>query len=148
MPYYWQFIEEEWKHVPLYGDAQTFLDHWKTLSEPKQHLIAACWCHSEITNGGVDQLFDNPTGILVPEGILAFRVLGLDLWAEILSDAIARYGGEYPRDRDDRIRAMIEIAGGDMYTKCFSDLDDRLDLGECVDFEVAADAYARRTLAG
>lgn len=60
------------------------------------------WCQKEIRNGGIEELFINPTGDLVPWAIEGFHVIGAEKYAQILSEAASVLGPEYPNSSDTR----------------------------------------------
>lgn len=70
-------------------------------------LFAIHWCDSEIRNGGFHQLFYNPTGILVPEALSGFKLIGAEEYLGCLGDAVAALEvSEFPRDREVRISVL------------------------------------------
>lgn len=103
---YWALVEPIWDSVDIYGEPDAFLRQYAAV-RPVQaaHLFAAHWCQSEVYNGGFEQFFCNPTGVLAPEALEAFRLIGLSEWAESLEEAMRFFGDPYPRD--DAVRQQI-----------------------------------------
>jgi len=127
---YWELIEAANKQVDIYNSAEEFFRGFATLPTYVQHLLATYWCQSEINNGGFDQFFFNSTGILAPEAEAGFRAMGLSEVADLLVEAIGRFGGRYPREREERQIAMDSLPSVGtrtfLYTgRRFADLDDR-----------------------
>lgn len=91
----WGAIEPFWEDLPL-GNARQLLAFMSDLTRGQRGLIAVDWCQKEIRNGGIEQLFLNPTGDLVPWAIEGFQMIGARRYAEILSEAASALGPEYP----------------------------------------------------
>ena len=145
---YWEQIEAAFEHVDIYNSEAEFFKGFAPLPTHVQHLLAAHWCQSEINNGGFDQFFFNPTGILAPEAEAGFRAMGLSDVADLLVEALGRFGSRYPRERDERVNAMNSIPSEGTRSflgaeRRFADLDDRFyDLLQDPEFYRHADAYA------
>ena len=144
---YWKLVEPVWDTISIYDGPETFLAQFSAAPTASRVLFAAHWCQSEVRNGGFLQFFSNSTGVLAPEAMEAFAVLGMPKTARLLQAAMAVLGPVYPRCRDDR-EGVIESV--------FSSLDDEdrypfdsfdeefFDLikAEGGGFEAAADRYA------
>lgn len=150
---YWNLIETAFERVDIYNGASKFLEDFSQLSPPVQHLLAAHWCQSEVCNGGFDQFFENSTGVLAPEAEVGFRAIGLDQVADLVVEAMNRFGVPYPRDHDERLLAMEAIQCDnsddeesddfDDLGRRFADLDDRFyDLLPDSEFDRYANAFA------
>jgi hypothetical protein len=98
---YWTLVEPIWERISI-DMPERFLREFNAAPAKSRTLFAAHWAQSEIMNGGLGQFFSNPTGVLAPEAVDAFRMLGMTRCAMILSEAMAFFGNPYPRDR--RIR--------------------------------------------
>lgn len=96
---YWKFVEPIWDIVSIYDGGDTFLSQFNKAEEKQKHLFAAHWAQSEIMNGGLGQFFSNSTGVLAPEAVEAFKVIGMPNCAASLLGAMKFFGDEYPRDR-------------------------------------------------
>src|SRR5256885_2761008 len=108
---YWSYVEPIWDRVSIYDGPEVFLDQVSKVSQVQKHLFAAHWCQSEVRNGGLHQFFSNPTGVLAPEALEAFRAIGLHQWTAILEEAMAFFSPSYPREQDDRLRMLARAAG-------------------------------------
>lgn len=144
---YWSLVEPIWEKVSIYDGPDTFLSQYNASPEASRVLFAAHWCQSEINNGGFEQFFSNSTGVLAPEGVEAFRTIGMPQTAALIAKAMVAFGSEYPRDRDEREDALEAIweATGDDEEGPFGDLDEaffRLIETESGGFDAAADRYA------
>ena len=123
---YWELVEPYWKTVNIYDAPVEFLRTFAAVPPNVQTLVAAHWCESEVSNGGLHQFFSNPTGVLAPEAALAYRALGVPELARILDEAIAFFGREYPRDQGARIAARTGHKGvAREQWNPFSQLDER-----------------------
>ncbi len=106
---YWQYIELDWELVDIY-DVGRYLRSYEATPEPARDLIAAHWLYSEVSNGGFHQFFHNPTGVLAPESVQGFQIIGLTDVAEMTAEAMSFFVSPYPRDRDVRIAALDRYA--------------------------------------
>lgn len=142
--YYWPLIESDFNRVSIYDGPDRFLADIKNTPEWRAHLLAAHWCDSEVCNGGFDQFFFNPTGVLAPEALQGYRAVGRDDLADLLQQAMARLRRpEYPRDRTARQRALK----GGLFRKQpdFENLDTRYyALNRDPDFYESLNTYAAR----
>ena len=144
---YWVLVEPIWDTVSIYDGPETFLQQYAASPEASQVLFAAHWCQSEINNGGFEQFFSNSTGVLAPEGVAAFRTIGMPQTATTIEKAMSVFGPTYPRDRDEREDALEACwdAAEDPETGPFGNLDEvffKLVESENGGFRVAADTYA------
>jgi hypothetical protein len=80
---------------------------------PRQELavFAAHCCDAEICNGGLLQLFYNPTGIVVPEAYDGYMAVGKPELAAIVQRAANLLGEPYPRGWEERQEALLESSG-------------------------------------
>jgi hypothetical protein len=143
---YWRLVEPHWERVSIYDGETAFRREYDKTPERSRHLLAAHWCVSEVRNGGLDQFFSNPTGILAPEAAQGFRAIGLPKLATLLRQAMDKFGSPYPRNRERRQAALVRVQNRGGKDDAFKLLDDRFfDLLEAAGggFEAAADAYAR-----
>jgi len=143
---YWTLVEPIWDTVSIYDGGDVFLQQYTASPEASRVLFAAHWCQSEINNGGFEQFFSNSTGVLAPEGVQAFRALGMPETAELIDKAMQVFGPTYPRERSEREDALDKVWDDfDDDTDPFSDLDEsffeRVET-ENGGFENAADRYA------
>ena len=140
---YWTLVDPIWETVSIYDGPDMFLEQYAASPEASRVLLAAHWCQSEINNGGFAQFFGNSTGVLAPEGVEAYRKIGMPQTADLIARAMSLLGASYPRDREERedtLEACWDIAGDE-----FGDLDEtffRLIETENGGFRAAADTYA------
>ena len=99
---YWKLVEPIWDKISVSDEPEKFLQDFGKAPESPRLLYAAHWTQSEAMNGGLAQFFDNPTGILAPEAVEAFRSIGMPQTAAVLLAAMAFFGDPYPRDRATR----------------------------------------------
>ena len=141
---YWRVVAPYWKRVDIYSGADVFLRTFAQAPEAAGHLLAAHWCQSEVCNGGFHQFFSNSTGVLAPEAARGFRVIGLPAVEEIVTEAMAKFGAPYPREREQR-RAFLKSIPGQTRAEWnrFIALDDAFFAATREDaFRKAADRYA------
>lgn len=143
---YWTLVEPIWDTVSIYDGGDVFLQQYTASPEASRVLFAAHWCQSEINNGGFEQFFSNSTGVLAPEGVQAFRALGMPETAALIDKAMEVFGPTYPRERSEREDALDKAWDDfDDDADPFSDLDEsffeRVET-ENGGFESAADHYA------
>src|SRR5215510_13073727 len=144
---YWEVIEPVWDAISIYDEPETFLKQFQNVSHAQGHLFATHWCQSEVCNGGFYQFFWNSTGVLAPEAIAGFLVIGLPDCAAIVQDAMACFGSGNPRERSERIALLDQLVHGEIAEEeLFKELDDKffIAIGDnSKRFAHAADTYAR-----
>jgi hypothetical protein len=104
---YWDYIEPYWDVFDIYNGLKGFETSIRGVPRPAVLLYAAHFCHSEVHNGGFLQFFWNNTGVLAPEAIEGYSVIGMPTSASLLKEAASRLGTPYPRDREDRWEALL-----------------------------------------
>jgi hypothetical protein len=135
---WWDQIAEDWE------SEQGYLSNISRVSRPALLLGTAHFCCSEICNGGFVQLFNNSTGMIVPEAIEGFRAIGMPETAAVIEEAVCVFGSSYPRDRDGRQRAFAAVGNR---IAAFDALNDRFYQvveTENGGFEEAASRYSER----
>jgi len=110
---YWRFIESTYKAADIYNGPRAFLASIE--AEPRSAVLvyAAHFAQSEIHNGGLLQFFWNNTGVLAPEAVAGFRIIGMQRVSDALDALIRKLGTPYPRDRDDRWNALLAASERD-----------------------------------
>lgn len=106
MDFWTDLVEPFWEKVSIYDGPVVFLEQYAAIPEASRLLLAATRCYGEVTNGGFLQLFDNSTGVLVPEAVEAFRKIGMPKTADIIEKAMSFLGASYPRERKERHNAI------------------------------------------
>ena len=136
--------------VSVYDGPDEFLEQFARVSEPQGLLWAAHFCQSEVCNGGFHQFFQNPTGVLAPEAIRGFQMIGVHEAARIISAATAQFSAPYPRDGDDRYQELLEIEGDGRDRASwdpFYELDQKFYRATGTsEFAVQADEYVRANM--
>ena len=91
----------------------------------RDQLLVCIWgVEADVNNGGFDQFFFNSYGGLGPAASAALRAIGASQMAEIVDEAIARFGpGGVPEDRDARQTRLLALTEDDGVS--FDDLDRR-----------------------
>ena len=142
----WPISDVPSHRISIYGGADVFLRDFAAAGAVQGTLFAAYWPQAEILNGGLTQFFGNSTGVLAPEAVEAYRLLGMPRLAARLHDAMAWFGTPYPRGREPRQKRLEEFAAahdGDP----FEAMDDEI-IGLIQDensgIEAAALAYVRQ----
>ncbi len=103
---YWQFVEPMFERVDI-DDPASFADSSSKVPRASLLLYAAHFCLSEVWNGGLLQFFFNSTGLLTPEAVEAYRLIGMPSLADRLESAARPLGEEFPRDRQRRWDMML-----------------------------------------
>ena len=106
---YWLEVELYWDDCPT-EDPAAYLAFYQGMPPIARDLLTTHWVVSEVCNGGFHQLFSNPTGVVVPEAIEAFRSMGLSDLGDITREAVAFFGKNYPREQMIRILALDRYA--------------------------------------
>ncbi len=153
---YWQIIEPIWRDEKLYGETEVFLKRFAELSEPQQVLFPVHWLYSEVGTDGFHGFFNLDTGILAPEAVLGFHIIGLNDIAELVEEAMAFFGNPYPRELEERVKLLDLFdeeneATWDPFIKIDERLYEILKIEGVSSFEndrfgVAVDNYARKFL--
>jgi hypothetical protein len=104
---YWDLIEPVLDEINIYDGEANFLKSIQPISRPLVLLYAAHFCQSEVCNGGFLQFFKNSTGVLCPEAIEGFKLIGMPQLASVIETAAALLGSPYPRDREARSNALL-----------------------------------------
>ena len=118
-----------------------FLQH-SAKSRVKLASHTAHFWQSEVCNGGFDQFFSNSTGVLAPEALEGFTVIGQAQIVSLLAQAMSLLGSPYIRERGAR-QAALDLVD----TKSLEELDERffaLIQTEAGGFEIAADNHVTR----
>jgi hypothetical protein len=144
---YWKVLAPYWETIDIYDGAETFLATYAAAPQVPRALFAAHFCESEVSNGGFHQFFSNATGVLAPEAVEAFRLIGLTESAALITRAMEFFGQPYPREREERIERLGAVTG-EAREQCdpFLHLDDEFyrTLGPShAPFYEALDALAR-----
>jgi len=155
---YWSILEPFWDSIDI-DSAESFDRTFKSVPRSVGLLYAAHFCQSEVCNGGFTQFFWNSTGVLAPEAVEGFAVIGQRDVSGVVRRAMSLLGWQYERDRAARWVALRRVdtrkdeqtapaePGGYQRVKLFEPLEQEfysLLRSEAGGFEIAADEYAER----
>jgi hypothetical protein len=104
---YWDRIKKPFGEVSVHDSSDAFLRTFSQLPIYVGDLLATHWALSEISNGGLHQLFRNPTGVLVPEAVQGFERMGLSDVADLIRRAMTHFGQVYPREQRERLPFLV-----------------------------------------
>ncbi|MFK7821030.1 MAG: DUF4375 domain-containing protein [Planctomycetaceae bacterium] len=114
-----------------------------------QLLAGMCYGKSDIENGGLHQLFANGTGAMAPEMKQWCERAGFQKTANILAEAIAVFGPEFPRSQNQR-DAFLRNYSEQAHTRGerdswnpFRAMDERFYASFDGKFDAAADQWLR-----
>ncbi len=105
----WTAIEKLWDQINIYDGPDIFLSSYSAAGQPAGLLYAAHFAESEICNGGFKQQFSNSTGILSPEAVQGFQLIGMHQTAQILLTAMETLGHPFPRERKTRQEVLESV---------------------------------------
>lgn len=140
-------IEPMWNRVTVYYSARKWLSGLKGFTPEQGRLFALHYCHTEILNGGFFQFFWNSSGIVAPEALEGYEMLGLRDCADLLQRALAFFGEPFPRDRKQRMGCLPDWPRNRdrQYWDPFCELDYEYYAAVSEDrFERVADAFTGR----
>jgi hypothetical protein len=85
----WRAIEPAFGTVSIYDGPEVLEEQLRPLTDGQRALLALHWCVSETLNGGFDQFFTNPSGLLADEARTGFERVGVPAAATLLDEAQA-----------------------------------------------------------
>lgn len=138
----WAVIEPLWDAVVFSRGPRAVAETLGLATAGQRALLAVDWCQKEVQNGGFEQFFLNPTGVLSHEALEGFRLLGASAYAELLKQALRAFpGGVAPPTRGERARHLMRL---DDRAAFFERLDRAfLDLLAREDLEVIRTRFVR-----
>ncbi|HEX6369248.1 MAG TPA: DUF4375 domain-containing protein [Longimicrobium sp.] len=141
----WRVIEPAYDAVSIYDGPEALASQLRPLTGGQRALLALHWCVSETMNGGFDQFFTNPSGLLADEARAAFERIGVPEAASLLDQARALLASR-PAEADPDDPAYDEAEDADRfdaYQAQYEPLEERF--YELVDAEIypRAAAYVR-----
>jgi XTP/dITP diphosphohydrolase len=139
---YWDVVELVWDEINIYESADVFLSTYSSVEPPAGQLYAAHFAQSEICNGGFRQLFWNSTGVLSPEAAQGFELIRMPQTANLVISAMEIVGSPFPRDRDERQKALERVSKDrldQLDKQFFKDIET-----ENGGFEAAANAFVNK----
>jgi hypothetical protein len=111
MQSYWKVIEPLFSVIDTGNGPEAFSASIASVPRSSVLLFSAHMALAEVDNGGFLQLFWNTTGVLVPEAIEGFTIIGMPTMATILQEAAHPLGDPYPRDPEERLDALLVASG-------------------------------------
>jgi hypothetical protein len=116
----WLVLGILWGAADIYRDRNTLRSILDLATPGQSAIFAIWWTDSEIGNGGLRQYFQNSTGILAPEAIAGFRLVGWPAVADVLERATRLFPPDTALgDRGERLAALDDLSPTD-----FGPLDD------------------------
>ena len=106
---YWDIVGPVWNVIDIYEGPEVFWQTYNSVPRESGLMFAAHFCQSEVCSGGFEQFFWNPTGVLAPEAVEAFREIGLPQIAALIESAMDLLGSAYPRDRNERKSCLSQV---------------------------------------
>ena len=139
----WRVIEPAYDAVSIHDGAEVLDSQLASLTAGQRALLALHWTGSEVSNGGFDQYFTNPTGDLADEALAGFKRIGAQRTAQLLEQVLAAFpGGAPPRDADTRLE-MLDAMNDEDRDGLFEQFDQQFyDLLDAEIYETAS-AYIR-----
>jgi hypothetical protein len=134
----WAVIHPVWWSVSIYDGPAVYDHDFSKFSDAQRYVFAIRWYVSEVNNGGHQQFYSNPTGIVWHDARDGFEAIGLPRAATIVTISANRLGGNPSRDQQERLD-QLEQESPD-----FDDCDDALyELLKKVDLEAVLMNYIR-----
>jgi hypothetical protein len=111
----WLVIERLWDAADIYKDRQTLRSILDLVTPGQCAIYAIWWTQSEVDNGGFHQYFWNSTGIVAPEALAGFRLIGASRLAELLDAAMKVFPGGAPSGDCAERQVALESIGGEPF---------------------------------
>jgi len=111
-PFYCQLIDRlSPKVTDCWADEEKFAPENVSGPDGVKLLFAATYAERDICNGGFHQFFGNDTGRLAPEAIEGFCLIGIEDAGVVIAKAMKFFGASYPRNREERSKALEAVPG-------------------------------------
>jgi hypothetical protein len=91
-------ISQVWEEINIYEGPEVFLQSIQRVDLRAGLIYSAVFAQSEICNGGFKQFFSNSTGVLAPEAIQGFELIGMPETAQLIRRGGSLLGEAYPRE--------------------------------------------------
>ena len=123
----WRVIERVYDAVGLDDEPAAVARDLERFSPGQRALLAMHWCVTETLNGGFDQFFTNPSGVLTDEALIGFERIDVPEAASILRAARALLASRPPEvdTRSPDFDEADEADRFDTYLAQFEPLQDR-----------------------
>jgi len=110
----WLAIEPIWDQVDHSGTPDAVDAQLAQLSASQRALLAIHVCVGEVTNGGFEQFFSDPSGVLTREAREGFVLVGEQGMASIIDQIVVLFPEEWPaRERRIRNFQLRRLRGAD-----------------------------------
>ena len=107
-------VEPIWNAVDLERDPEDVDRQLTALTPGQRALLAIAWCVAEVSNGGFEQFFSNPSGVLAREAREGFVRVGDEALASLIDHVAALFPSEWPaRERRVRNFQLRQLRGPD-----------------------------------
>lgn len=83
----WRVIAPAYESISIHDGAGALERDLERLTPGQRALVALHWCVAEVLNGGFDQFFTNPSGLLTDEALVGFERIGVPQATSILRAA-------------------------------------------------------------
>jgi hypothetical protein len=110
----WRVIAPAYEAVSLSDGPDALARDLASLTPGQRALLAMHWCVAETLNGGFDQFFTNPSGLLADEAIVGFERLGVPELGGILR-AAREILATRPAEADTNAAAFDEATEADRF---------------------------------
>jgi Domain of unknown function (DUF4375) len=100
--------------IDIYKGPEVFLRTFASVDQNIGLLYAAHFVQSEVCNGGFKQFFGNSTGVLAPEAIRGFELIGMTETAQVVRVGTVLLGEPYPRDRAYRKTVLSQVSNEEL----------------------------------
>jgi hypothetical protein len=123
----WRVIEPAWNAVNIYDGPEALATDLAPLSPGQRALLALHWCISEVSNGGFDQFFTNPSGLLADNAADGLARIGASESVRILREAIDIFASRpaSPELDDPAFDEAADAEAFDAYRARHAPLEDR-----------------------
>ena len=143
---YHDFIAPVADALEAFDEGEQYPQRFAAVPRRPALLFAAHWCKTAMSVGGFRGFFQGAAGVLAPEAVTGFRVIGMPQAAQAVENAMQFFGKPYPREQVRRCTLLDRI---EEITRSrdalFEDLDGafyRHLAGEAGGFEAAAARFA------
>ena len=106
---YWPFTESFTDSVSFYDSTELYLLQFEFADPIEANMFVLYWFQAEILNGGLMQFFENSTGLIAPEVVVALRCVGLPKLSEKLHEVLLQLGNTYERNRAKRKKLIAPM---------------------------------------
>ncbi|HEX2081161.1 MAG TPA: DUF4375 domain-containing protein [Longimicrobium sp.] len=92
----WAVIAPAYDAVSFYDGPEALAESMRALTPGQRALLALHWCVAEVSNGGFDGFFTNPSGLLATEAVEGFRRIGATEAADLVARALEVFAERPP----------------------------------------------------